>query len=269
VLTGMPDLHAATLGSGCVREHEPHLSLGTTGWVSCPLSKKKTDVIRQMATVPGIDPDSYLLGNNQDSAARCLQWFRDGLAGWNGQEPPGYDQILDAAAAVPPGARGVMFTPWLTGERCPVDDADARAGFHHMSVTTTQPDLARAVLEGVAYNTRWMLEAAEHFVGRRLDPLRVVGGGARSDLWCQIVADVCDRTIERVADPLLAGLRGVALGAGLVSGAVRSADLRDLVSIDEVFAPDPSAREVYERAYAEFPKLYKAQRSLFRALAGT
>ncbi len=267
VVTGMPDLHAATLGSGCVRPGDAHLSLGTTGWVSCPLSKKKTNVFSQMATVPGIGPLRYLLGNNQETAGRCLQWFREGLAGWGDEEPPTYEEILEAAGSAPPGANGVVFTPWLTGERCPVDDADARAGFHHLSVTTTQADMARAVLEGVAFNSRWMLEAADAFVGRRLDPLRIVGGGARSDLWCQIVADVCRRTVERVQEPLLTGLRGAALGAAVALGDLRLDDLHGLTPVDAVFTPDPATRSVYETTYAQYPKLYKAQRPLSRALS--
>ena len=266
VITGMPDLHAAALGSGCVLEHETHLSIGTSGWISCPLPEKKTDVLRQMTTVPGLGPDGYLLGNNQDSAGRCLQWFRDNVARADGSGVPGYAEITAAASTAPAGAGGVIFTPWLTGERSPVDDRAARAGFHNISVATTQADLARAVLEGVAYNLRWLLEGAEHFTGRRLDPLRIIGGGAQSDLWCQIVADVCDRTVERVADPLLCGLRGVAIAAGIALGAVTRDEVRALVPTDRTFRPDPGSRATYDRLYAEFPRLHKVQRPMFARL---
>ncbi len=113
-----------------------------------------------------------------------------------------------------------MFTPWLTGERSPVDDRNARAGFHGVGETTTRGHLTRAVLEGVALNAAWLLGAAERFVGGRLDDIRLVGGGARSDLWCQVLADATDRTIVRVTDPWLAGLRGAALFAALALGRV-------------------------------------------------
>ncbi len=268
VVTGMPDLHGATVGSGCVLEHETHLSIGTTGWISCPLSEKKTDVLRQTTTVPGLGLGThrYLLANNQDSAGRCLQWFRDNVFDGGGTGPAGYARITEAAGTVPPGAGGVIFTPWLTGERSPVDDRSARAGFHNLSLTTSQAHLARAVLEGVAYNARWLLEAAEHFTGRRLDPLRIVGGGAQSELWCQIVADVCDRTVERVAEPLLNGLRGAAIAAGMALGAISPHEVRSLVRTDRTFRPDPSTRETYDRLFAEFPRLYKAERPMFGRL---
>lgn len=266
VVTGMPDLHGAAVGSGCVLDHETHLSIGTTGWISCPLRKKKTDVLRQLAAVPGLGTDSYLLGNNQDSAGRCLQWFRDNVAGGLGGTRPTYDDITALAATAPAGSGGVIFTPWLKGERGPIDDRAARAGFHNVSLSTSHAHLARAVLEGVAYNLRWLLQATEHFTARRLDPLRIIGGGAQSELWCQVVADVCDRTVERVADPLLCGLRGAALGAGLALGEIRPSEVRSLVPTDRTFRPDPGNRAVYDRLFAEFPRLYKAQRPMFRRL---
>ncbi len=261
VVTGMPDLHGATVGSGCVLEHEAHLSIGTTGWISCPVRTKKTDVLRQIATVPGFGTGTYLVGNNQESAGRALQWFRDNVAGGHG-----YDEITALAATAPPGAGGVLFTPWLKGERSPVDDRSARAGFHHLSLSTSHSELARAVLEGVAYNLRWLLGGVEHFASCRLDPLRIIGGGAQSDLWCQIVADVCDRTIERVRDPLLCGLRGAALGAGMALGSVTPAEVRSLVPVDARFDPDARNRDTYDRLFEEFPRLYKSQRPMFRRL---
>ena len=267
VVTGMPDLHGATVGAGCVLPGQQHASIGTSAWISCPLDVKRTDVLRQQATVPGLGAglSPYLLGNNQDSAGRCLQWFRDSVATMTGTAPS-YDEIIALAAGSEPGAGGVLFTPWLTGERSPVDDRSARAGFHHVSVSTTGGDLARAVLEGVALNLRWLLDASERFAGRRLDPLRLVGGGAQSDLWCQIVADVCDRTVERVANPLLCGLRGAALSAGLVLGDLSAEEVRPLVPVDTVFRPGSGTRTAYDRLFAELPRVYKAQRGLFRRL---
>lgn len=267
VVTGLPDLHAAAIGSGCLALHETHVSIGTSGWVTCPLDKKKTDLLRQCATVPGIGPHPYLLGDNQDSAGRCLQWYRGTLADRAGHLPS-YDDITDLAATAPHGSGGVVFTPWLTGERSPVDDRAARAGFHNIGVGTTSADLARAVLEGVAFNTRWLLEAADHFTGRRLDPLRIVGGGAQSELWCQIVSDVCDRVVERAAEPLLTGLRGVGLAAGVALGDLAHQDVRALVPVDRTFEPTAAHRDTYDRLFAEFPRLHKAQKGIFARLNG-
>ena len=269
VVTGLPDLHASTVGSGCVQPFETHLSIGTTAWLGCPLPRKKTDVIRQLAAVPGLGLLSsapYLLGNNQESAGRCLQWFRDTVASGTSGQPRSYAEITELAATSPPGANGVVFTPWLAGERSPVDDRSARGGFHNVSLGTTTADLARSVLEGVALNSRWLLAAAEHFTGRRLGPLRLVGGGAQSELWCRIVADVCDRTVERVSDPLLCGLRGAALAGGIAIGDIDRDDLRRLVPLDGTFPPDASNRAVYDQSFAQFPRLYRSQRRIFRRL---
>jgi xylulokinase len=269
VITGLPDLHASTVGSGFVEPYETHLSIGTTGWIGCPLPEKKTDVVHQLAAVPGLGRlggAPYLLGNNQETAGRCLQWFRDTVAGGVAGSTPTYAEITRLAATAPAGSRGAIFTPWLAGERSPVDDRSARGGFHNVSVSTSVADLARAVLEGVALNTRWLLTAAEHFTARRLGPLRVVGGGAQSPLWCQIIADVCDRDVERVADPLLTGLRGAALASALALGDIGRGELRRLVPVDGTFGPEASSRPVYDRLYAEFPRLYRSQRRMFHRL---
>ena len=269
VVTGLPDLHGTTVGSGFVQPYETHLSIGTTGWIGCPLPEKKTDVIRQLAAVPGLGVLSsapYLLGNNQESAGRCLQWFRDTVAGGTSGLPQSYAEITELAATSPAGANGVVFTPWLAGERSPVDDRSARGGFHNVSLGTTTADLARSVLEGVAFNARWLLGAAERFTGRRLEPLRLVGGGAQSELWCRIVADVCDRTVERVSDPLLCGLRGAALAGGVAIGDIDREDLRRLVPLDGTFSPDASNRAVYDQTFAQFPRLYRSQRRIFHRL---
>ena len=262
-VTGLPDLHSAAVGAGAVGLGEPHASIGTTAWISAPVARKKSDLLRMQATVPGLDNASYLLANNQESAGRNLQWWRDAVA-------PGtsYDELLAEAGDTPPGAGGVVFTPWLTGERSPVDDRNARAGFHHIGETATRGHLTRAVLEGVAANAAWLLGGAERFVGGPFDELRLVGGGARSDLWCQVLADVTDRRIVRVTDPWLAGLRGAALFAALSCGRIRREEVRGLVPTDEPFRPDPRHRATYDSLVRELPKLYAAQRGFFRRTNG-
>jgi xylulokinase len=106
----------------------------------------------------------------------------------------------------------------------------------------------------------------EKFAKRTLDPVRIIGGGARSDLWCQIHADVMNRTIERVAEPHFAGLKGAAIFAGLSLGDVRVEELRELVAVDAVFTPDRAVRARYDELFVEFPKLYKAQKAMFARL---
>src|SRR5205814_2560011 len=122
-------------------------------------------------------PDGYLVVNNHETSGACLQWLRDKVIAPDDRlrdgPPPEFDTLTDLAASVPPGSGGVIFTPWLTGERSPVDDKTARAGFHNVSIETDRAALVRAVLEGVAYNNRWLYEAVEKFAKQRLDPIRV------------------------------------------------------------------------------------------------
>jgi xylulokinase len=265
VVTGTPDLHSAAVGAGAAEDGQAHITISTTSWISLPVTRKKTDVLHSISTVPGLDARGYLVANNQEAAGLCLRWLREALPGATSR---GFDELTALAATAPPGSNGALFTPWIAGERSPVDDRDARGGWHNLSVETSGADLVRAVLEGVACNSRWLHESVERFARRRLDRLRMFGGGAASDLWCQIHADVLDRTIERVADPLNANLRGAALWAGLALGAVRREEIRSLVPVDRVFEPESRNRALYDRLYAELPRLYKRQRGLSARLAG-
>jgi xylulokinase len=266
VMTGMPDAQAVAIGSGAVLDYETHLSLGTTSWVSCHVPGKKTDVINQVATVPSCLPGRYLTLNNHETSGRCLHWLRDVLdPSGHGEHVP-FETLTELAEQSSPGSGGVIFTPWLAGERTPIADRNARAGFHNVSLSTTRADLVRAVLEGVALNDRWTHEVMERFVGRRLDHIRVVGGGAQSDLWCQIHADALDRTVERVTDPTVAGLRGTALVAALALKAISADQIRELVPVSATFTPRPEAVAQYRRLFAEFPGLYRSQKRMFARL---
>lgn len=272
VVAGTPDLHSAAVGAGTSGDYRCHLAISTTSWVSCPVAFKKTDALRQIASVPGVAAQRYLVANNHETAGACLQWLRDrvidpgdglGPAAGSGS---GFDQLTALAATVPPGSGRVIFTPWLAGERSPVDDRHARGGFHNLSLDADRAVLVRSVLEGVAYNNRWLHRAVERFVGRRLEPIRVFGGGAQSDLWCQIHADVLGRRVERPVHPVHTGLRGAAVLAGIAVGAVDPATADQLTEVEATFEPQPAAGAVYERLYREFPRLYRTQKAMFRRL---
>jgi xylulokinase len=263
VVSGIPDIHSAAVGTGSTEEGQAHMTISTSSWVSVPTARKKTDPFHSIATIPGLDTSSYLVANNQEAAGLCLRWLREAVPS---ATQLSFDELTALAAGAPVGSNSVIFTPWIAGERSPVDDRHARGGWHNLSVQTTGADLVRAVLEGVANNARWLHQAVERFVGRRLDPLRIFGGGAMSDLWCQIHADVLDRTIERVDDPLHANLRGAALFAALALGEMQRQDIHELVPVERVFAPRLESRVIYDRLYAEFPRLYKAQRAMFGRL---
>jgi xylulokinase len=160
----------------------------------------------------------------------------------------------------------VLFTPWLNGERSPVDDHTIRGGFHNLSLSTTRSQLVRSIFEGVAYNSKWLLAAVEKFAGRRLDSLAFVGGGANSAQWCQIHADVLDRQIRQMADPVLANVRGAALITLVGLGRITVDRIADMVAVRRVFTPDPANRQVYDELYAEFLALYKQTKGIHRRL---
>lgn len=266
VVAGLGDALATALGSGATDLFVPHISLGTTSWVSCHVPAKKTDVINQMTSVPSTLPGRYVTLSNHETSGRCLHWLRGLVA--PAAAPPSYADLDALAASSVPGAGGVIFTPWLAGERTPIADRAARGGFHNLSLSTGRADLVRAVLEGVAYNDRWTFDVLERFTGRRLGALRMVGGGARSDLWCQIHADVFDRPVEQVEDPDAATMRGAAFNAGLALGLLRLEDLPGLAPVRAIYRPDPQRVAAYARLYAEFAGLYHRQKKMFSRLNG-
>jgi xylulokinase len=269
VVGGVPDLHTAAIGTGGMANFEGHLAISTSAWVSAPVPFKKTDVMRQMASIPGLAADSYLIANNHETGGATLRWLRDqilGAADGLGGQQLDYDTITAVAATSKPGSGGVIFTPWLKGERSPVEDPNLRASFLNMSIATTRADLVRAVLEGVAYNARWLLEATESFAGRPLEGLRLFGGGAVSDLWAQIHADVIGRPIIRLDDAIDVNARGAAWFAALSLGHARVDELRAAQLPVTVFVPDAAAVAAYRPLYAEFTRLAKSQKDMFRRL---
>ena len=141
-----------------------------------------------------------------------------------------------------------------------------RGGWFNVGLDTTRAQLARATLEGVALNLRWMQRPVERFAKRRLDPLAFVGGGARSELWCQIMADVLRREVRQVADPVDANVRGAALLAGLALGELRVEDIPGRVSVAASYRPRPETRATYDALFEAFRGLYKSTRRLYRRL---
>ena len=216
VVAGTGDLHSAAVGSGAVEDFAGHLYIGTSAWISCHVPFKKTAVSTNVASIPSGIPGRYLVADEHETGGACLTWLRDTLLypadGPAGPAPEDFfTRLNEVAAAVPPLAHGVLFTPWLNGERTPVDDHTIRGGFHNLSLSSTQADMVRAVFEGVAFNAAWLLGAVEKFCGKPFSSLAFVGGGANSDLWCQLHADILDRPIRQVADPVLANVRGAGL----------------------------------------------------------
>jgi xylulokinase len=269
VVSGLPDLHSATLGSGAVGDFHGHLSISTSAWVGCHTPDKRTSLANQMATVPAALSGRYVLANNHDCGGVSLEWLRDQVVAPDdglGRGEPTLADLDRVAEGVPAGAGGVLFAPWLKGERSPVSDTSMRASFLNVGIDTGRPELVRAVLEGVAHQLRWIMDASKKVVRHPLRDLHVVGGGAQSDVWCQIHADVLNRPLHRVDQPLLANVRGAALFAGLVTGRLAPDELGGRARIDRVFTPDPGALAVHEELHREFLGLTKSQRGMYHRL---
>ena len=269
VIAGIPDLHTGYIGSGAVDAYAGHLTISTSSWIGCEVPFKRTDVFHQVASVPGVRARSYLIANNHETAGLCLQWLRDSIGLNGGAAATGdtaYELLTTLAATAPAGSGGVLFTPWLNGERSPVEDRTLRAAFLNISMTTERAHLVRAVLEGVAFNARWLLDSVERFIRRPMPVLRILGGGAVSDLWCQIHADILDRRIERVAQPMYANLRGAALFASMSMGNIDLAGAAARVHVDATFDPDPDAQRTYAPMYAEYRRLYDRLHGMYARL---
>lgn len=272
VLMGSPDVHSAAVGSGAVRDFEPHLYIGTSGWLTCHVPFKKTDLFHNLAALPSAIPGRYLLTNEQECAGGALQYLRnnvffpdDELA--LGAKPSNAYQLFDQIAErTPAGSGKLIFTPWLYGERTPVDDHLVRGGFHNQSLNTTRADMVRAVFEGVAYNSRWLLKYVEQFNKRPADAINMVGGGAKSNIWCQIHADVLNRPIRQVKDPIEVNVRGAALLASAALGYMKYDEIGVRVKISQTYTPNPSHRKIYDELFNEFVAIYESNRKIHARL---
>ena len=272
VVLGTPDVQSAAIGSGAVEDYEGHVYIGTSSWLTCHVPFKKTDLLHNMASLPSALPDRYFVANAQETAGACMAWLRDQL--FYGDDAlelgPAPDDAFvrfgELARSVPAGSDKVIFTPWLFGERSPVADHTVRGGFFNQTLSTTRAHLVRAVMEGVAYNTRWLLGYVESFTGRRMDSLRMIGGGASSDEWCQIHADVLDRRIEQVRDPVQCNARGVALVAALGLGYVDKHEIPACVEIQATYEPRPANRDIYDELFREYLALYRATKGIYARL---
>ena len=208
IVMGAPDVPAAAIGSGAVRDFEAHIYIGTSSWCICHVPFKKTDIFHNMGSLVSAIPGKYIFANEQEVAGGCLSFLRDKLLYHKDdllKDAPDQNiyKIFDLIVEnTPAGSNKLIFTPWLYGERSPVDDHTIRGGIYNISLDTTREHLIRAIFEGVAYNSRWISQYVEKNIGRALDPINMIGGGANSNVWCQIYADVLNRTIRQVENPI-------------------------------------------------------------------
>lgn len=274
VVGGTPDMQSAALGSGPVDDYASHIYIGTSSWIGCHVPFKKTDLLHNIASLPSAKPNRYFVAATQECAGVCVSRFLDqvlypddGLAAAP-RPQDAYDRFFAAAKSIAPGSERLLFLPWLYGERAPVEDHTLRGGFLNMQLATTRAHMSRAILEGVAYNNRWLLGHVEKFIKHPVERLSIIGGGARSSTWCQIFADVLGRPIVRLGEPLEANVRGAALLAACAVGARRWEDPVAILPTDASFEPNLANKPIYDEMYAAFLDAHRRNRPLFAKLNG-
>ena len=272
VMMGSPDIQAAAVGSGAVKDFEGHLYVGTSSWIVAHVPFKKTDVLHGIASIPCSIPDKYMIVNEQETAGGVLTYLKENIL-YHQDEllkeealPDVYKIFDKIAESVPAGSNGVIFTPWLNGERTPVENNSVRACLYNLSLSNTREDIVRAFLEGVALNHRWALKYVEKFMRRQMNPIHMVGGGAISNIWCQIHADVLNRTIKQVKDPIQTNVRGAAFIASVGLGYMTFDDIPQYIQINNTFKPNPENTKIYDRLFEEFLNIYKHNKAIFKRL---
>ena len=256
VVGGTPDLQSAAIGSGAVRDFEGHLYVGTSSWLTCHVPFKKTDLFHGIASLPSPLPGKYYVADEQEVAGGCLEWLRD-TADTRSRPATTCAGSTRLPAPCAPGSNGVIFTPWLNGERTPVDDHTLRAGWNNLSLATTRAELVRSVLEGVAYNSRWLLGTVEKFVGRPFPWLHFIGGGAQSRA---VVPDHGRRArteIRQVEHPIRRQRARRRALAGIALGRIGVDDLARNVRIVEIVRARPREPGDLRRSLREFRVLHK------------
>jgi xylulokinase len=272
VVAGAIDNAAAAIGAGTVKDYLPHVYIGTSSWLAAHVPFKKTDLLSNLASIPCAMPGRYLLTALQATAGGNLAYLRDNILYHKDEllqeaEVPDIFKVLDQIAQrVPAGANGVIYTPWIWGERAPVEDRTLRAGLYNLSLHNTREDVIRAFLEGIAFNTRWLLSPVEKFIKQKVHTIHIMGGGAQSDVWCQIFADVMDVEIKQVQDPIYANACGAAWIAAVGLGEIKFDDISELVQFKRIYQPQSQHRALYDEKFEIFKQIYKQMRGIYRRL---
>jgi xylulokinase len=264
VIVGTGDVPASQLGAGAIAPGDVHLSLGTAVYLGITVDAALPDPAKQLGVIGHAIPDRWILWLEIATGGGALAWL---LRATDGRRRGGVDYVeIDRIVEGCAGELdGLLFAPWLSGERVPVFDDRLRGAFVGLGLHHGRPHLLRAVMEGVACQIRWAREYAEAY-GQPVDQIRAVGGGAIGGVWLKIIADILGADVLAVSEPQDAGARGVG-ALGLVAiGAERDVRfLRKEVGIDRTFRPAPDRSAAADDTYARYRALYEALKPLFHA----
>ena len=281
VFGGGGDTTFVNIGAGCTSPGDTHIYVGTSGWVSTFMDRQTVDIDAMITGVLSAKHGYFNYYAELETAGKCYEWTLNHLAldeigvylnnakvtdDYESKFTSLYDYVSSQVEKVPPGANGVIFTPWLHGNRCPFEDSNAGGMFFNIRIENGKRDMIRAVLEGICFHLRWLLESVQKKV-KTSDTIRFVGGGALSPVISQMLADITGRRIETISNAQEAGAIGTAL---VVAAGIKGEDVLELacrlVKANRVYVPDTKNKEVYERNYSVFKSLYKSNAANFKKL---
>ena len=262
VVAGGGDQSAGAVGMGIVRPGAVSATIGTSGVVFAASDKPALDPMGRVHTFCHAVPGRWHVMGVTQGAGLSLRWFRDqfGAGADDGRDP--YEHLTEEAALTPPGANGLLWTPYLMGERTPHLDPHARAALVGLTANHTRAHVVRAILEGVAFSLRDTFEIFKE-MNVPVSEIKLGGGGARSGLWRQIQADVYGRTVK-IVEAEEGAAYGAALLAGVGVGVWPSVDAAcdSVVRVKTEVEPDPAAAVKMEEQYQLFRRIYPALRPL-------
>ncbi|HKP70989.1 MAG TPA: xylulokinase [Pyrinomonadaceae bacterium] len=263
VVAGAGDNAAGAIGAGIVSPGSVGVTIGTSGVVFVVTAQPTLDLKGRVHSLCHAVPGRWHMTGVTLAAGQSLKWFREQLG--NGAS---YDELTNEAANIPSGSDGAVWLPYLMGERTPHLDPNARAAFVGLTASHTRAHLTRAVMEGVAFSLR---EAIDIFreLGAPIDEIRLGGGGARSELWRQIQADVYGQTVATIAADEGAAF-GAAILAGVGVGAWESVDAAcaATIRIDGEIKPNPASTDTLEKNYKAYKMLHEALAPPMEAIRG-
>jgi len=268
VVAGAGDQAAGATGMGIVAPGAVSATIGTSGVVFAATDRPALDPEGRLHTFCHAIPGRWHVMGVTQAAGLSLRWFRDqfgaggfGVSKDDGRDP--YDRLCEEASGISPGCDGLLWTPYLMGERTPHLDPQARAALVGLTASHTRAHIIRAILEGVAFSLRDTFTIfAEMNVPVR--SIRLGGGGARSALWRQIQADVYGHEVE-----IVEAEEGAAYGAAILAGVgaklwpTVDAACAAVVRVAQRVRPHPEATAVMNQSYAAFRRVYPATRSIF------
>lgn len=270
VAAGGGDGSCAGVGVGCIRPGTAYNYLGSSSWIALTVEKPVVDVqMRTMNWAHCVKGYLHPSGTMQ-TAGSSFNWMKEQLcavesvaAQAKGVSP--FDLINDAIAATPVGANGILFLPYMLGERTPWWNPNARGAFIGLNLASRREDILRAVMEGITLNLGIIVNIFRSHVP--IETITVIGGGAQSAVWRQIMADVYDCRIESLNYLEEATSMGAAVIGGVAAGLFQDFDvIHRFIAVDQVATPNPDNREAYRRRRALLEKAYHALEDIYEEL---